>query len=113
MVISLRDMKQNSDTKIVIASQISVEFANWPLGNLYQISEVVFKQISVVDGNIPQVLLDIADDKSVLVQVMAWCLQATSHYLSQCLRRSMSAYSVTRPQWFDTSDCQLYKLVKL
>ena len=24
------------------------------------------------------------DDKSTLVQVMAWCHQATSHYLSQC-----------------------------
>ena len=57
MVISLRDMKQNSDTKIVIASQIDVEFANWPLGNLYQISEVIFKLISVVDGNIPQVFV--------------------------------------------------------
>ena len=25
-----------------------------------------------------------ADDKSTLVQVMAWCRQATSHYLNQC-----------------------------
>ena len=28
--------------------------------------------------------LDHIDDKSTLVQVMAWCHQATSHYLSQC-----------------------------
>ena len=27
---------------------------------------------------------DLTDDKSTLVQVMAWCCQATSHYLSQC-----------------------------
>ena len=27
---------------------------------------------------------DLTDDKSTLVQVMAWCRQATSHYLSQC-----------------------------
>ena len=27
---------------------------------------------------------DLTDDKSTLVQVMAWCHQATSHYLSQC-----------------------------
>ena len=27
--------------------------------------------------------LDLTDDKSTLVQVMAWCRQATSHYLSQ------------------------------
>ena len=30
---------------------------------------------------------------------MAWCRQATSHYLSQCWPRSMSPYGVTRPQW--------------
>ena len=28
--------------------------------------------------------LYLTDDKSTLVQVMAWCRQATSHYLSQC-----------------------------
>ena len=38
-------------------------------------------------------------DKSTLVQVMAWCRQATSHYLSQCWPRSLSPYGVTRPQW--------------
>ena len=27
---------------------------------------------------------DLDDDKSTLVQVMAWCCQATSHYLTQC-----------------------------
>ena len=37
------------------------------------------------------------DDKSTLVLVMAWCHQATSHYLSQCWPRSMSPYGVTRP----------------
>ena len=30
---------------------------------------------------------------------MAWCCQATSHYLNQCWPRSMSPYGVTRPQW--------------
>ena len=30
---------------------------------------------------------------------MAWCLQATSHYLSQCWPKSMSPYGVTTPQW--------------
>ena len=41
--------------------------------------------------------LDLTDDKSTLVQVMAWCCQATSHYLSQCWPRFMSPYGVTRP----------------
>ena len=40
-----------------------------------------------------------ADDKSTLVQVMAWCRQTTSHYLSQCWPSSMSPYGVIRPQW--------------
>ena len=30
---------------------------------------------------------------------MAWCRQATSHYMSQCWSRSMAPYGVTRPQW--------------
>ena len=45
-------------------------------------------------------LLDLIDDKSTLVQVMAWCRQAKSHYLSQCWPRSMSPYGNIRPQWF-------------
>ena len=43
--------------------------------------------------------LDLCDDKSTLVQVMAWCRQATRHYLSQCWPRSMSPNGVTGPQW--------------
>ena len=39
------------------------------------------------------------DNKLSLVQVMAWCHQATSHYLSQCWPRSVSPYDITRPQW--------------
>ena len=42
---------------------------------------------------------DLTDDKSTLVQVMALCRQATSHYLNQCWSSSMSPYGVTRPQW--------------
>ena len=38
-------------------------------------------------------------DKSTLVQVMAWCRQAASHYRSQCWSRPSSPYGVTRPQW--------------
>ena len=42
---------------------------------------------------------DLTDDKSTLAPVMAWCIQATSHCLSQCWPRSMSPYGITRPQW--------------
>ena len=41
---------------------------------------------------------DLMDNKSTLFQVMAWCRQATSHYLSQCWPSSMSPYGITRPQ---------------
>ena len=37
----------------------------------------------------------LADDKSTLAQVMAWCCQATSHYLNQCWHRFMSPYGMT------------------
>ena len=42
--------------------------------------------------------LDFTDDQSTLVQVKAWCRQATSRYLNQCWHRSLSSYGVTRPQ---------------
>ena len=42
---------------------------------------------------------DFTDNKSTLVQVMAWCHQAISQYLSQCWTRSLTTYGVTGPQW--------------
>ena len=36
---------------------------------------------------------------STLVQVMVWCHQAPSHYLSQCWPRSISPNGVTRHHW--------------
>ena len=68
--------------------------------------QVIFKQILVIDGwgisceiSLIWMSLDFTDDQSMLVQVMAWCHQATSHYLRQCWPRSLSPYCVTRPQW--------------
>ena len=43
--------------------------------------------------------LDLTYHKSTLVEVMAWCCQATRHYLSQYWLSSMSPYGVTRPHW--------------
>ena len=39
------------------------------------------------------------DDKSTLVQVMAWCLMAPSHYLNQCWPSSLLSYGITKGQW--------------
>ena len=47
---------------------------------------------------------ELTDDKSTLVQVMAWCRQATSYYLSQCWLSPLSPHGVARPQWFNFID---------
>ena len=67
---------------------------------------VIFKRILAIDGwgisceiALVWMPMDFTDDQSTLVQVMVWCRQATSHYLSQCWPSSMSPYGVTRPQW--------------
>ena len=66
---------------------------------------LIFQMIIVIDGwgiscelALRWMSLDLTDDKSTLVQVMAWCRQATSHYLRQWWPRSLSPYGVTRPQ---------------
>ena len=42
---------------------------------------------------------------------MAWCHQATSHYLSQCWLRSVSRYGISMPKWVVRWQC--YHLVYL
>ena len=49
--------------------------------------------------------LDFNDDQPTLVQLVAWCCQATSHYLSKYWPRSLSPYGVTRPQLVNTCMC--------
>ena len=46
--------------------------------------------------------LNLGNVKSTLIQVMAWCRQATSHCLNQCWPRSLTSYGVTRPQWVNS-----------
>ena len=46
------------------------------------------------------------DDMPTLVQVMAWCRQATSHDLNHRWPRTMSPCGVTRPQWVLNSSGQ-------
>ena len=54
---------------------------------------------SSIDNPLRWMQWDLTDDKSTLDQVMAWCRQATSHYLNQCWPSSMLPYGVTKPQW--------------
>ena len=58
---------------------------------------VLFKWILVINGwgisceiSLICISLDLTDNQSTLVQVMAWCHQTTSHYLSQCWPRFLS-----------------------
>ena len=44
---------------------------------------------------------NLINEKSTLVQIMACCHEATSHYLSQCWPRSLLPYGITRPQWHE------------
>ena len=67
------------------------KLTHWPLGGLDKILDKGFLTILVIDGwgiscetAVIRLSLDVSEDKSKLVQVMAWCHQATSHYLSQC-----------------------------
>ena len=75
----------------------------------WNLRKIIFRLILVTDGcdisseiALRWTSLDLSDDKSTLVQVMAWCCQATSHYLNQCWPRSLSPYGVTRSQWVNT-----------
>ena len=52
---------------------------------------------------------NLTNEKSTLVQVMAWCCQAICHYTIQCWPRSMLPYSVTRPQRID---CDIFSMSK-
>ena len=69
---------------------------------------VIFKLTLAIDGwgifreiALRWVSPGLTDDTS-LVQVMAWCRQATSHYMSQCRPKSISPCGVTRPQRVNT-----------
>ena len=46
---------------------------------------------------------NLTNGQSTLVQVMAWCCQATTHYLNQCWPRPMSPYGITRTKCVKTS----------
>ena len=54
--------------------------------------------------------LDKIHDKSTLIQVMAWCLLAASHYLSQCWPTFMSPYGEVKP-YGDIDQDEAWKMV--
>ena len=97
-------MIQFNDAYHMYASPRPKELMHWPLWDLNEI--LILNLILVTDGreiswNFLRWMYHIyvTDDKSTLVKIMAWCRQATSHYLNQCWPR----YAVTRPQWVNTT----------
>ena len=105
--VSRNDKSACTHMQIIIDKAPRAGLTHWPLGDFnLNIRKVIFKLTSVNGGwGISYVIalrwmpLDLTDDKSTLAQVMAWCHQATSNYLSQCWPRSLSPYCVIRPQW--------------
>ena len=78
----------------------------WPLRDVEIILEMCFSNsfYELISGTLSVKLdtwvpLNLTDDRSTLVQIMVWCHQATTHYLSQCWPWSMSPYGVTKPQY--------------
>ena len=80
---------------------------HWALGNVAVILEVKFSNslygmiywtfaLKLAWRWIPQNLIN---KESTLIQVMTWCHQTTSHYLSHCWLWSMSSYGVTSAHW--------------
>ena len=85
----------------------------------WNFTSVIFKQILVIDGwdisceiALIWMSLDFTDDQSTLVQVMAWCCQATSHYVSQSWPRSLSPFGVIKPQWVKPFDITCLRPIK-
>ena len=65
-------------------------YTHWPLGDFIGTLDTQFS-ILMIDGlgisydiALRWMPMDLTDDESALVQVMAWCYQAMSHFLSQC-----------------------------
>ena len=93
------------DDHIYNTEHSGMKLTHWPLGDLNAIlKNVIFNLVLLIgifrsshDNALSWMPQDLADDKSTLVQVMAWCHQATSHYLSQCWLSSLSPYGVARP----------------
>ena len=86
-------------------AQCLLDLTHWPLGDL-NFKNAIFNLALLVgifkssdDDILRWMPQELTDDESTLVQVMAWCRQATSHYLNQCWPRSPTPYGVTRPQW--------------
>ena len=110
MWVALKNAKERTKSHSTKQQALIITINSLAPGRFeWNFRQIIFKLILVIFGwgisyeiALRWMSLDLTDDRSTLVQVMAWCRQATSHYLSQCWPRSMSPYGVTRPQWVNT-----------
>ena len=92
----------------------SVSFNSLALGVIAVILRVIFESmIRIKFMTTSEIALNwmpqnTFNDKSALVQVMARCLQTTSHCLSQCWPRYKSSYGVNSPEWVNSSCRWIY-----
>ena len=102
MDTSLNFTYYNGLNYLSLLGLLGFNLTHWPLGDLnvilkMQISILVLL-IGIFKSSYDNVLRwmpqNLTDDKSTLVQVVAWC-----HYLNQYWPRSPTPYGITRPQW--------------
>ena len=82
------------------------KLAHWPKRCGSNFAYVIFKQILVIcilnitgETDLRWMLQDLTDNKSTLVQAMAWCHQAICHCLNQCWPSYITSYGITKGQW--------------
>ena len=83
----------------------NIQLTHWPLGDIAMVFKVKFQNLlyrivacAIVMKLVSGEPLDLADHKSTLIRVMAWCRQASSHYLNQCWPRFTTPNGITEPQ---------------
>ena len=105
----------------------SSTITHWPLACCREMQYIIFKLILVFDcwGITDEIALrlmalNLTNCTSTLIWVMAWCCQATSHYLSQCWPRFKPLHSISGPQCvkdiknnFEWQNISWYSLMKM
>ena len=81
----------------ITSQELWLPLTHWSLGDLVVILKVQFSILFLLLVSLDLIWMsqDLTNDKSTLVQVMAWCRQATRHCLSQCWSRSVSPHGVS------------------
>ena len=89
-VVSLKvpSLKKSRVHTSLVPGMCCSDFQSVNFENMLQM-QYISNYYEIPLGSVPQ---NTSDDKSTPIQVMVWCRQVTSHYLSQYWPRSMSPY---------------------